>query len=42
MTADPYRDSIHIAAEPDLVFDYIWSAMASIAAVNCSLMLPPK
>jgi uncharacterized protein YndB with AHSA1/START domain len=22
VAADPYRDSIHIAAEPDLVFDY--------------------
>jgi uncharacterized protein YndB with AHSA1/START domain len=26
VTADPYRDSIHIAAEPDLVFDYFTSA----------------
>ena len=28
MTADPYRDSIHIAAQPDLVFDYFTSATA--------------
>ena len=28
MTADPYRDSIHIAAEPEAVFDYFTSATA--------------
>lgn len=28
MTAEPYRDSIHIAAEPDLVFEYFTNATA--------------
>ena len=28
MGADPYRDSIHIAAEPEAVFDYFTNATA--------------
>ena len=28
MTADPYRDAIHIAAEPEVVFDYFTNAEA--------------
>ena len=28
MTAEPYRDAIHIAAEPEVVFDYFTNAGA--------------
>ena len=42
MTADPYRDSIHIAAEPDLVFDYFTSATALARWMGDRAVVDPR
>ena len=42
MTADPYRDSIHIAAEPDLVFDYFISATALAQWMGDRAVVDPR
>ena len=42
MTADPYRDSIHIAAEPDLVFDYFTDATALARWMGDRAVVDPR
>ena len=42
MTADPYHDSIHIAAEPDLVFDYFTNAEALARWIGDRAVVDPR
>ncbi|MGH3149578.1 MAG: SRPBCC family protein [Streptosporangiaceae bacterium] len=42
MTGDPYRDSIHIAAEPELVFDYFTSATALARWMGDRAVVDPR
>ena len=42
MTADPYRDSIHIAAEPDQVFEYFTSATALARWMGDRAVVDPR
>ncbi len=42
MTGDPYRDSIHIAAEPELVFDYFTTATALARWMGDRAVVDPR
>ncbi len=42
MAADPYRDSIHIEAEPDVVFDYFTTPEALVRWMGDRAVLDPK
>lgn len=42
MAADPYRDSIHIAAEPELVFDYFTDARALARWMGDQAVVDPR
>ena len=42
MTADPYRDSIHIAAEPEAVFDYFTNAEALARWMGDRAVVDPR
>lgn len=42
MTAEPYRDSIHIEADPDLVFDYFTRPEALVRWMGDRAVLDPQ
>ncbi len=42
MAAEPYRDSIHIEADPDLVFDYFTQPEALVRWMGDRAVLDPK
>jgi uncharacterized protein YndB with AHSA1/START domain len=42
VAADPYRDSIHIEAEPDVVFDYFTKPEALVRWMGDRAVLDPK
>ena len=42
MTADPYRDSIHIAADPEVVFDYFTDAAALTRWMGDRAVVDPR
>ena len=42
MTADPYRDCIHIAAEPELVFEYFTDAAALARWIGDQAVVDPR
>jgi hypothetical protein len=42
VTADPYCDSIHIAAEPDLAFDYFTNATALVRWMGNRAVVDPR
>ena len=42
MTAEPYRDSIHIAAEPELVFEYFTNAKALARWMGDQAVVDPR
>lgn len=42
MKAEPYRDTIHIAAQPDIVFDYFTKPEALVRWIGDRAMLDPR
>ena len=42
MTADPYRDSIHIAADPEIVFEYFTNAQALARWIGDRAVVDPR
>ena len=42
MTADPYRDSIHIVADPEVVFDYFTDAAALTRWMGDRAVVDPR
>ena len=42
MTAEPYRDAIHIAAEPEVVFDYFTNAGALARWMGDRAVVDPR
>ena len=42
MTADPYRDCIHIAAEPEIVFEYFTNAEALARWMGDRAVVDPR